>query len=693
MSQRAPPAGIDLEANQGPRIISSMIALIILPTIFVTLRLISRKISRAGFSWDDALVVGAFYAMARAYLSSSRVNQFGVHLWALDDEVEYTRIFLKILYIFIIFYYSAVTCVKFAILAFYHRIFPLSDIKRTLYVAYMVVASYGIGTLASTTFQCQPIHGYWDVKIPRHCMSGDYILLIPGIVNAVLDFLIVAIPLPLLWRLRTDTYQKWVLTGIFACAGFVCFISIIRLIVVARLHDFDVTWNYVNAAIWSAAEPCRRVFHLYVPSSPYFYEEPHVLAAPYTLNRPRWGHEVEVKGGREKKATGFPGFGNRLQEDEVSLEEMVPQGGIKVKSEVVVTSIVSVQKAKTTTKSTRLEWKNRHKGQPLDPKPRRWSDRRRVQRPTAPQYPYEGCAAEIKRKEGERHIIGSAFVLHARSGETNSDTYVLKRSYIASARLNLQHLLWVNDFGGKLLHPDIPIKEEELRLADVGTGTGMWLLDFARQYPRSVQLDGLDISLDQVPHPDWLPSNVSFHEYSVYDEPRADLKEKYDIIHVRHLLLVVKQNDPSPVLDNVLKMLKPGGYLQWGEYDLASRTPVVANPGCSTAELERFSKQVSALFPSPTGSWTADLDKAFRKAGLQDVFVEAVWSPRSHLPFHNDLSLMGHDEAIEGYARQGRVPPETINELRIRHSKAAEEMRRGGALNYRRLAVVGRKPA
>ena len=119
-------------------------------------------------------------------------------------------------------------------------------------------------------------------------MSGDYILLIPGIVNAVLDFLIVAIPLPLLWRLRTDTYQKWVLTGIFACAGLyvqktffhafmllasetgldihllmkfsVCFISIIRLVVVARLHDFDVTWNYVNAAIWSAAEPCVSTF-------------------------------------------------------------------------------------------------------------------------------------------------------------------------------------------------------------------------------------------------------------------------------------------------------------------------------------------------------------------------------------------------------------------------------------------------
>lgn len=53
---------------------------------------------------------------------------------------------------------------------------------------------------------------------------------------------------------------------------------------------------------------------------------------------PRWGYETEIKGGRNKKAAGFPGLGTRPQEDEISLEEMVPQGGIKVKSEVMVTS-------------------------------------------------------------------------------------------------------------------------------------------------------------------------------------------------------------------------------------------------------------------------------------------------------------------------------------------------------------------
>lgn len=83
----------------------------------------------------------------------------------------------------------------------------------------------------------------------------------------------------------------------------------------------------------------------------------------------------------------------------------------------------------------------------------------------------------------------------------------------------------------------------------------IWLLDFARQYPNSAHLDGLDINLDQVPHLGWLPPNVSFRKYSVFEEPPADLKEKYDVIHARHLLPVIKQNDPSEVLDNILKML------------------------------------------------------------------------------------------------------------------------------------------
>ena len=60
---------------------------------------------------------------------------------------------------------------------------------------------------------------------------------------------------------------------------------------------------------------------------------------------PRWKHEVEVKGGRVKKATGFPGLGTKSTED-MSMEEGVPQDGIQVKREVLVTS-------------SQWEWKDR----------------------------------------------------------------------------------------------------------------------------------------------------------------------------------------------------------------------------------------------------------------------------------------------------------------------------------------------
>ena len=60
---------------------------------------------------------------------------------------------------------------------------------------------------------------------------------------------------------------------------------------------------------------------------------------------PRWKHEVEVQGGRAKKAKGFPGFGTKSTED-IGMEEIVPQGGIQVTSEVVITS-------------SQWEWKDR----------------------------------------------------------------------------------------------------------------------------------------------------------------------------------------------------------------------------------------------------------------------------------------------------------------------------------------------
>ncbi|KAL9103071.1 MAG: hypothetical protein Q9187_009049, partial [Circinaria calcarea] len=193
---------------------------------------------------------------------------------------------------------------------------------------------------------------------------------------------------------------------------------------------------------------------------------------------------------------------------------------------------------------------------------------------------------------------------------SNSDDYMLVRGYQGSARsgcfppyhiapqliryrLNLQHFFWKDQLGYNL-HPSIPTSNPEIKIADVGTGTGIWLLELARDLSSSAQLDGFDIDLSQSPPKEWLPKNVNMYKLDVFGELPDDFVGKYDVIHARLFLLVVQNNDPMPILKNFIRMLnsltketpaEPGGYIQWGEYDLASRYIVHAQPSNSSENL------------------------------------------------------------------------------------------------------------
>ena len=57
MASLEPPDGMNVYADQEQRVIASGIALIVLSTIFVILRFISRLIANAGLWWDDFLVL------------------------------------------------------------------------------------------------------------------------------------------------------------------------------------------------------------------------------------------------------------------------------------------------------------------------------------------------------------------------------------------------------------------------------------------------------------------------------------------------------------------------------------------------------------------------------------------------------------------------------------------------------------
>lgn len=235
-------------------------------------------------------------------------------------------------------------------------------------------------------FESTPIQRSWNRTIPGTCSKQDDVVIIPGAINCVLDFLIILIPLPLLWRLQASVERRSILTAIFVCAGLVtAIVSIIRLVVLSRLSKADVTWNFVDSSIWSVAEPCIGVISACIPSlrplvsllhhrtarwsrdanlsqnapprkkaqehtsggsSGMFSKDRATDGINSTLTRhddtaaldPRrdqWSRDVTVRGGRVSRTSA---------EDEISLEELiVPAGGIKVRNEVFITRSIRIE--------------------------------------------------------------------------------------------------------------------------------------------------------------------------------------------------------------------------------------------------------------------------------------------------------------------------------------------------------------
>jgi len=142
-----------------------------------------------------------------------------------------------------------------------------------------------------------------------------------------------------------------------------------------------------------------------------------------------------------------------------------------------------------------------------------------------------------------------------------------------SARLNIQHELSLLDQDGALLVSQFPTSYQQqtgrggnLRVADAGTGTGIWAVQFAQQNP-DIQVVGYDLGVPP-PQPDGLlqPANVHFATQDLMAAwPTGGAAAgPFDLVHCRQVLLNVP--DPARVLRRAFENLRPGGIAEIREY-------------------------------------------------------------------------------------------------------------------------------
>lgn len=70
-----------------------------------------------------------------------------------------------------------------------------------------------------------------------------------------MDFVILILPIPMIWGLQRAWQDKLALNGVFALGGFVCFASIYRIVVLFWISPVDPTYTVYQATLWTHIEP------------------------------------------------------------------------------------------------------------------------------------------------------------------------------------------------------------------------------------------------------------------------------------------------------------------------------------------------------------------------------------------------------------------------------------------------------
>lgn len=284
---------------------------------------------------------------------------------------------------------------------------------------------------------------------------------------------------------------------------------------------------------------------------------------------------------------------------------------------------------------------------------------------------------------------------------------------MSSARLTYQHYMLLAR-QGYLLHPDIvgalglsePAESDQspLEVLDIATGNGIWLTeladDLSRKTKRQINYTGLDVSPDSFPRESSWSSNMRFATYNIFSDVAEEHIGRYDVVHLRFIVAILwqDQNRKTVVLNNLKRLLKPGGWLQWQD----GPAPTIAeykvnNDGTCTFEtqLHPLRAEMDKLTGTQSGvMWMNQLDEFVEKSGGFD-HVKAHWVPMrlDRAKYENDLSIWTTQEALQAI--------EVMTKGRSGSEKAVQDFRdtvdgmSNGTIQsaLRSVVVIGQKPA
>ncbi|KAF1960502.1 S-adenosyl-L-methionine-dependent methyltransferase [Byssothecium circinans] len=196
-------------------------------------------------------------------------------------------------------------------------------------------------------------------------------------------------------------------------------------------------------------------------------------------------------------------------------------------------------------------------------------------------------------------------------------------------RLTLQHDILYKFFDEKLFLPPIDYPRKVL---DCGYGRGDWVHHMAEEYEQC-QILGIDIYPSTLPDQ---PDNLDLSGYNLNDRLNdAGLFERnaYDLVHSRFVGQGIKAGRWPSYVQDIRRLLKPGGWLQMMEYypNIQSDSGLLPDHSALTQWWNAYASAMERSNRIPRIGQR--LQALMTEAGLRDVYMSRVnlpiggWSP------------------------------------------------------------------
>ncbi|KAL1960605.1 hypothetical protein VTO42DRAFT_7184 [Malbranchea cinnamomea] len=178
-------------------------------------------------------VLTPIFFLARGYMIAAAKNPFTPPPLPIDAMMARQVKALKLMFAQMLLFWSTLWAGKFSLLVFFRRlVIGLPRYMRAFWVVFALVLLTYLGCMISNFLTCKPLSKYWSetgCSDPENVRRADESIKFATGADVAADFLIMILPLRLLWNLQISRRQKVALACLFCLGLIVVAVAFIRL--------------------------------------------------------------------------------------------------------------------------------------------------------------------------------------------------------------------------------------------------------------------------------------------------------------------------------------------------------------------------------------------------------------------------------------------------------------------------------